>query len=105
MIKRTPDQWRALFAAHDESDLTAAAFCREQGLCPKYFSVRRRQLNAGSVPTSKPKASQPAFTPVSMPVIPNSPMIEIRLSDGVQLHVPLAVSPQWLGTLLQQLQA
>jgi len=44
MKKRNESEWRALFAAHEESSLTAAVFCREHGLCPKYFSLRKRQL-------------------------------------------------------------
>lgn len=43
MKRRTQEEWRALFQAQTESGLTAAAFCREQGVCPKYFSLRRRQ--------------------------------------------------------------
>ena len=52
-IRRSAAQWRALFAAHDGSGLTAAAFCREQALCPRYFSLRRRQFGwrAAAVPT------------------------------------------------------
>lgn len=101
MIKRTPDEWHALFAAHDESGLSAAAFCREHRLCPKYFSLRRRQLSEGH---TSPTTSKGAFAPVSMATPANGVMIEIHLASDVQLHVPLAVSPQWLGALLQQLQ-
>ena len=48
-IRRSAARWRALFAAHDVSGLSAAAFCREHALCPKYFSLRRRQLGWQSV--------------------------------------------------------
>ena len=101
MKKRTTDEWQALFAEHDESGLSAAAFCRGHGLCPKYFSLRRRQLGDGS--TSSPTAKG-VFAPVSMAPV-SGVTIEIQLGGDVQLHIPLAVSPLWLGTLLQQLQA
>ena len=55
MNKRTPEQWHSLFAAHQASGLSQAQFCKEQRLCPKYFSLRRRQLNASWVSTEKPK--------------------------------------------------
>lgn len=45
MTRRTPEQWRILFAEHQASGLTQAQFCQQQGLCPKYFSLRRRQLS------------------------------------------------------------
>ena len=63
-IRRSAAQWRALFAAHDGSGLTAAAFCREHALCPKYFSLRRRQFDwqsesvATPVPAREPGTSR-----------------------------------------------
>ena len=44
MIKRSKQEWQALFSEHKSSGLTAAAFCRERSLCPKYFALRKRQL-------------------------------------------------------------
>ena len=48
MAKRSKSEWRTLFEEHDASGLSAAAFCRERGVDAKYFSVRKRQLTAGS---------------------------------------------------------
>ena len=45
MVKRSIKQWRELFKQHDESGLTAAQFCRNNGLCPRYFSKRKKDLN------------------------------------------------------------
>lgn len=66
-IKRSVAQWHALFAAHDESGTTAAAFCRAHALCPRYFSLRRRALGwqaTGGVLTTAPIATRevPAAT-------------------------------------------
>ena len=44
MIKRTPEQWRALFQAQSDSGLSAKAFCKANKLCNKYFSKRRKEL-------------------------------------------------------------
>ncbi len=44
MKRRTKEQWQELFAQHDTSDVLAAEFCQQNDLCPKYFSVRRKQL-------------------------------------------------------------
>ena len=44
MIKRSEAQWQALFQHHKASGLSAAEFCRQQSLCPKHFSLRKKQL-------------------------------------------------------------
>jgi hypothetical protein len=50
MVRRTREQWLALFAAHRQSGLSQRQFCKEQRVCPRYFSLRRRQLtSAGGV--------------------------------------------------------
>lgn len=48
MAVRSGEEWRALFEAQARSGMTAAAFCRERGLCPKYFSLRRKQLGSAA---------------------------------------------------------
>ena len=68
MIKRTPEQWHALFAAHEASGLSQAQFCKEHQLCPKHFSLRRRQLTRCE---SHPKLISPLIKvqrPVPLPV-------------------------------------
>lgn len=37
-------EWRELFTQQEASGLSAVVFCREKDLCPKHFSVRRKQL-------------------------------------------------------------
>ena len=54
MTRRTPEQWRELFAEHQASGLTQAQFCRQKGFCPKYFGLRRKQLMG-----TKAKAPRP----------------------------------------------
>ena len=49
MNKRTPEQWQTLFAAQQASGLSQAQFCKREGLCSKYFSLRRRQLKEASL--------------------------------------------------------
>jgi hypothetical protein len=41
---RSKEQWIELFQAHKESGLTAAAFCRQQGINAKYFSKRQKDF-------------------------------------------------------------
>jgi hypothetical protein len=44
MTRRTQDQWRELIDEQAASDLSAAEFCRQRSVNPKYFSTRKRQL-------------------------------------------------------------
>lgn len=99
MKRRTTEQWQALFAEHEQSGLSAAAFCRERGLDSKYFSLRRRQLGA-----RKEVETRSAFVPVAVSSSSGA-MIELRLDEACCLRVPTTVSPRWLGELLQQLRA
>ena len=44
MIVRSESQWLELFRKHETSGLSAAAFCRDEDLCTRYFSKRKKQL-------------------------------------------------------------
>ncbi|MBT0587982.1 IS66 family insertion sequence element accessory protein TnpA [Alteromonas oceanisediminis] len=55
MHRRTIEQWQTLFKQHDESGVTASQFCREQGLCPRYFSKRKRDLGWRNTRSTGPK--------------------------------------------------
>ena len=45
-MKRTKEQWLALFAEQAQSGLTQTAFAKRQGIIPTYFNLRKRQLLA-----------------------------------------------------------
>ena len=98
MIKRTPEQWRELFAAHQASGLSQAQFCKREGLCPKHFSLRRRQLN----------------TPVRATTKPTSPLIKVQPPHvsthiGVSLHyrgIEIRITqadPAFIANIVKQL--
>ena len=46
MIRRTTEQWLALFDQYKASGLTQTEFAKQQGIDPTYFSYRKRQLLA-----------------------------------------------------------
>jgi len=99
MKRRSKAEWLELFAAHEASSLTAAAFCRQHGLCPGYFSLRRRQLSG-----AKAVKPAPAFVPVVVSGGAEA-AIELRLGCALTVRVPGAVSPHWLAELLSLLRA
>lgn len=101
MTKRTPAQWQALFFNHQSSGLTSAAFCRQHKLCPKYFSLRKRQLQ-WMPPKALPSAQIPsAFVPAKVTV--TSPQSIELTWQSVQLSLPSNVAPQWLAQLIKTL--
>ena len=108
MIKRSKSEWLSLFEAHDRSGLPAAAFCREQKLCPKYFSLRKKQLRYDSLPkpgmkkpVKKVKNKLSSFIPT---VVPTGFKESITLITGpVTLKVPLSVDACWLVDVIHGL--
>jgi len=102
MTRRTQAQWRELFREQDTSGLSAAAFCRARGVCPKYFSLRRRQLSSGAVSDNAP-ATPSVFVPVAVQRPVEAMAVEVRLGAALSLRVPIAVSPRWLVEVLHGL--
>lgn len=101
MTRRSQAEWQALFAAQASSGLNAATFCRSQGVDPKYFSLRRRQLL--DLPAREAaKTAHSAFVPVV--VARSSEALALEVGPGMTLRLPSSVSPGWLAELLGALQ-
>ena len=96
MAKRTKSEWLALIEAQAKSGQTAAAFCRERGLNPKYFSTQRQRLGGGS------SAAQSPFLPVAVQASPSVAMIEVELPP-VKLRLPTTMSARQLAEIIQAL--
>jgi hypothetical protein len=102
MTRRSQAQWRELIREQAASGLDAAAFCQARGVCPKYFSLRRRQLSSGASPDDT-TATLSAFVPITMQRSVDALAVEVRLGTTLSLRVPIAVSPRWLVEVLQGL--
>lgn len=94
MTRRTLAQWQALFTEQAASGLSVAAFCRDRGINPSYFGIRRKQL-APTVP-----APDSAFIPVALTGSGQAPGVDIVLGEALRVRVPLCVSPTWLAALV-----
>jgi len=99
MNRRTKSDWQALFTEHDQSGLSAVAFCSERNLNPKYFSLRRNQLQ-----TKLDDKANSAFIPVTTAISNSSAMIELHQGTAL-LKIPMSVTPIWLVDFIQKLQA
>ncbi|MHB8697681.1 MAG: IS66 family insertion sequence element accessory protein TnpA [Sulfuricaulis sp.] len=102
MVRRSPTQWHELFREQEASGLNASAFCRTRGMCPKYFSLRRRQLS-DAVMLQDTTATIPVFAPVTVRRSAEAPALEVRWGTTLSLRVPIAVSPRWLVEVLHGL--
>jgi hypothetical protein len=79
MANRSAEEWRSLLDAQARSGKTAAAFCRDHGVCPKYFYSRKKLF--GQVAEVVERASpfvrvEPVLAPG--PVV-SEPMVRLRL--------------------------
>ncbi|MCP4801194.1 MAG: IS66 family insertion sequence element accessory protein TnpB [bacterium] len=99
MNKRSTADWLDLFEQHSNSGLTAAAFCREHGLCPKYFSLRRKQLHNRSlsaVPIKhKTQSDAGSFIPVS--VRPETSSVIVVQLGELTVNLSGNVAAGWLS--------
>ena len=99
MVKRTEAEWRGLFEEQAHSGMTQRHFCLARRLCPKYFSLRKKQLGW--------KAMTPSPSPFvrverAHPVTPQStPCVVVRL--GRCEWELRDVSADWLVTLMKAL--
>ncbi len=96
MIRRTTEQWLALFDQHKTSGLTQTEFAKQHGIEPSYFSYRKRQLlawqhddNTGFI----------ELTPQGM--VLSGPIL-LRKCD-VELQLPAGTDALWLAALLRAL--
>ncbi len=94
MKRRTKAEWQALITAQRESGLTAAAFCREQGVPANYFCRVRSQLCLDNVD------KQAAFVPVSVSRSSAVDRVTVRCEGGSTVELPFGIEPRWVSQLL-----
>lgn len=100
MKRRSKEDWQELILRQAESDLSAQQFCRNHDVCPKYFSIRKKQLGS----------RQSAFVPVlqskrTNPEIP-APTLKsafILRHGGCCLYFEAMPDSTWLAQLVREL--
>ena len=91
MSRRTPAEWRELIAQQQTSGVSAAQFCRERSINPKYFSARKKQL----------RNSANSFVQVAPPVLPSATGASVKLRV-IEAEVPGDTLLDSLSLLLGQ---
>ena len=101
---RKPEEIAQILAAYEASGMTQAAFVSERGIALSTFHLwRRKQRESASAPVAGPMA--PSFVEViAEPLVSDEQDgFELRLPNGVQLHIPSRFHEQSLQTLLELL--
>ena len=102
MIKRTTQQWLSLFEAHTQSGLSAAAFCRQQSLCPKYFALRKKQLLVSDTSQTTSANFVKVQTTEQSVTLHDTQTIKLRGQFG-EVLIQGQVTADRLGSVLKQL--
>ena len=97
MTRRTPEQWQQLFATWKASGLSQVQFCKDHKLCPKYFSLRRRQLS--DRPT--PARVSTGLVKVQPPAASSTPAVSIQ-HQGMEIRFYQA-DADMITTVVKQL--
>lgn len=103
MVIRSEAQWLELFKKHEASGLSAAQFCRNEKLCTRYFSKRKRQLDWSARKQVKTPAKKPSadFIQVSVSKFKGDLSLEL---GGLKLSFNELPPTTWLVSLVKALQ-
>ena len=95
-------QWCRHVEAWRESGLSQAAYCHQQGLNRKTFSVWTRRVQVDlSMDKNVPLGLLPVQVEPSASVASTQASMMLRLAHGAQLELSTDVPPRWLAELLR----
>lgn len=102
MKRRSKEEWQKLILRQTESGLSAQQFCRNNDVCPKYFSIRKKQLGlrqTAFIPVLPSKRT--TNTEIPVPLLKSTALL---LRHGkCCLHFEAAPDSTWLAQLLREL--
>jgi len=89
-VRRSEDEWRALFARFERAGQTIEQFCTEQGLGLSTFSRWRQRLR-GQVRAEPRGSSEPVFVELSTPEVAKTegPDWDMELQLGADVYLRL----------------
>lgn len=93
MKRRSLEEWQRLIQQQLDSGLKASQFCKEHGLCEKYFSTVKYKLK-------KKTSSSNSFQRVG--VLSSLSGIQVQLG-ALTLTIPADVDAKWLADLAKHL--
>jgi hypothetical protein len=101
--------WAEHLAAQRKSGQTQAAYCRAQGLDPKYFALWKGKLRHAPI-ANAPRMVPVVVTPGAEPPLPAMPetestsaFVSLRLSLGNGVSLSLEITPGALPAVVREL--
>jgi len=88
--RRTREQWEALVAEHQASDLSAPEYCKQHDIAYASFSKWRTKLKSTLVEPGSSKNATPFVeltAPANVQTTESHWHIELDLAPGVQLRI------------------
>ncbi len=91
------DFWKGHLAAWRDSGLSQAGYCRQHGVSAPSFGYWRRRLADAASGTAK----LPALVPIAVDAVDTrDTAIEVRLPNGLQARLPVAMDPlRWVALM------
>lgn len=99
--RRSKEDWQKLILRQVESGLSAQQFCRSHDVCPKYFSIRKKQLGlrqSAFVPVLQSKRANPEIPATTL----KSASLVLRHGECC-LHFEAIPDSAWLAQLVREL--
>ena len=92
-MRRSKQEWLELFKKHQISGLSATAFCRNEDISYRYFSLKKKKLGVVKMPTND-------FVKVSVPR--SNDNLSLEFGD-IKLCWNSLPSSAWLSDLIKAL--
>ena len=103
-MKRTPQQWQALFQAQADSHLSIKQFCLEKSIPTSYFYKSKSILKTAIIPIETTTLPSPFSQVLRAESANKSSPYEIKLNVGhVELTLDAKTNVSWLANLVGQL--
>ena len=102
---RKREAWLELFSRWESSGLRAVDFCRREGICDKYFSLRQRQLGWRKGQSPANPVPGPAFATLRLEpsaMVAVSPGTLILRRGDCELHLPASLPEAQLRCILHE---
>lgn len=101
MKRRSKLEWQELILRQAESGLSAQQFCRNNDVCPKYFSIRKKQLGLRQSAFVSVLQSKPSTPEIPAPTLKSASLV-LRHGECC-LHFEAIPDSTWLAQLVREL--
>lgn len=94
MKRRSREEWQDLISQFKSSGQTQSQFCKENDLCARYFSQKKKQLSGEEANGSFIKLNRDSL------LLTNASRIVIY-ANGIRVELPCSTSPMYLANVIE----